>query len=290
MIQRVLLALFPLLSPVLFALPVAGAAQSPQAPVQATLTVMSFNVRTPADTQPGRRWEDRRDAMAAVILQAHPQVIGTQELTQRQAQDLQARLPGYHWFGRGRRGDEGDEHMGVFYDTKALRVIESGDFWLSDTPEVPGSISWGHPYPRMVTWALFERVSDHRRFQLFNTHLPYRQEDEPARVLGARLLLTRIQAVPSTVPVVVTGDFNCEPGSDTWRTLTAVLHDARAQAGHVEGGANTFHDFSGRADRQLDWILLRGLRAERFATLQDRPDGILPSDHFPVLATLHFPP
>ena len=59
--------------------------------------------------------------------------------------------------------------------------ISSGDFWLSDTPDVAGSITWGHPHPRMVTWALFEQRSDGRRFYLFNTHLPYRDEDEAAR-------------------------------------------------------------------------------------------------------------
>jgi len=255
------------------------------------LTVMSFNVRTPADKQPGRRWEDRRDAMAAVITQARPQAVGTQELTARQAVDLLARLPDYRWFGQGRRGSgDDDEHMGVFYDTRALQVVASGDFWLSDTPDVPASISWGNIFPRMVTWALFERRADHRRFYLFNTHLPYRTQDEPARVRGAQLLLSRLQALPAEIPVVVTGDFNTEPGSDTWNTLTATLQDARAQAAKVEGGANTFHDFSGHADRRIDWILLRGFHAERFATIEARPDGRLPSDHFPVLAVLRFPP
>lgn len=254
------------------------------------LTVMSFNVRTPADKEPGRRWEDRRDAMAAVITQARPQAVGTQELTARQAVDLLARLPDYRWFGQGRRGSgDDDEHVGVFYDTRALQVVESGDFWLSDTPDVPASISWGNLFPRMVTWALFERRADHRRFYLFNTHLPYRTEDEAARVRGARLLLSRLQALPAEIPVVVTGDFNTEPGSGTWDTLTAALHDARAQAAKVEGGAATFHAFSGIADRQIDWILLRGFHAERFATIEARPGGRLPSDHFPVLAVLRFP-
>lgn len=253
------------------------------------LRVMSFNVRTPADTEPGRRWEDRRDAMVEVITQAHPQVVGTQELTQPQAEYLAAHLHGYRWFGQGRRGGEGDEHMGVFYDARALTLVESGDFWLSDTPEVPGSISWGHPFPRMVTWGLFERRADGRRFYLYNTHLPYRDEDEPARVRGAQLLLSRLSALPADVPVVLTGDFNTEPGSDTWRTLTASLHDARSGARDVKGPRLTFHDFTGQGQHQLDWILLRGFQPDAFATLDARPNGRLPSDHFPVMADLRFP-
>jgi endonuclease/exonuclease/phosphatase family metal-dependent hydrolase len=254
----------------------------------ASLRVMSFNVRTPADTEPGKRWEDRREAMVTVIRQANPAVIGTQELTPVQAQYLHAQLPGYRWFGQGRRGGEDDEHMGVFYDDAALTLVQSGDFWLSSTPDVPGSMGWGDPFPRMVTWGLFERRADGRRFYLFNTHLPYRDEDEPARVRSAQLLLSRIAALPKEVPVVVTGDFNSEPGSDTWRTLTAALRDARASAAQVDGPRLTFQGFGGSERRQIDGIFLRGFDATHFSTLDARPGGLYPSDHDPVVADLRF--
>ena len=101
--------------------------------------------------------------------------------------------------------------------------------------------------------------------------------------------LSRLAALPQDVPVVLTGDFNTEPGSDTWRTLTARLHDARGEAAKVEGPRLTFHDFTGKGQLQLDWILLHGFRALDFATLDARPLGLLPSDHFPVMADLRFP-
>ena len=109
--------------------------------------------------------------------------------------------------------------MGVFYRKDRLRVVETGDFWLSDTPEVPGSISWGNLYPRMVTWALFEPSSDQRRFYLFNTHLPYRDEDDAARERGARLIASRLALLPADIPVIVTGDFNTPPDSRTHAVL-----------------------------------------------------------------------
>lgn len=253
------------------------------------LKVMSFNVRTPADTQPGRRWEDRRDAMVTLLQQQRPDVVGTQELVKAQADYLAAHLDGYRWFGQGRRGGDGDEHMGVFYDSRRLTLLQSGDFWLSDTPQVPGSISWGHPYPRMVTWGLFERRDDHRRFYLLDTHLPYQPQDEPARVRGALTILSSLRTLPTDIPVVLTGDFNSEPGSKTWQTLTGELTDARAAVAAPVGPAKTFHDFSGVSTTQLDWILVRGLRVQHFATLDARPGGVLPSDHFPVMATLTWP-
>src|SRR5690606_36277325 len=99
-------------------------------------------------------------------------------------------------------------HMGIFYRRDTLRLLQSGDFWLSDTPAQPGSRSWGNLYPRLVSWGLFERIEDGRRFYLFNTHLPYRNEDGPVWLRAAELLLSRLAALPAVVPVVVTGDFN----------------------------------------------------------------------------------
>ncbi|GAI37292.1 unnamed protein product [marine sediment metagenome] len=116
-----------------------------------SLKVMSFNVRTPVDAAPGKRWEDRRAAMVTMILDVQPAVIGTQELVQEQADYLAAHLPGYRWFGEGRRGGDGDEHMGVFYDSTQMTAEQWGDFWLSDTPDVAGSVSWGNLFPRMVS-------------------------------------------------------------------------------------------------------------------------------------------
>lgn len=259
----------------------------PAAP--APLKVMSFNVRVPVDTDGDKRWEIRRSAMAALIRTQHPDVFGTQELVKLQADYLAAQLPDYRWFGRSRDGSEDGERMGVFYDSRRLKLVESGDFWLSDTPDVVGSISWGHPLPRMVNWGLFERIADGRRFYLFDTHLPYRDEDEAARAKGAALLLARVQALPADMPVVITGDFNTTPDSPTYRTLVPALADARKQAPHAQGPEATFHDFTGHPDRRIDWILSRGLRATHFATLDARPQGHWPSDHFPVEAEFAWP-
>ncbi|WMJ68805.1 endonuclease/exonuclease/phosphatase family protein [Stenotrophomonas sp. 24(2023)] len=275
-------ALFALLA---LALPAGAAWAASPAP----LTVMSFNVRTPADTAPGKRWEDRRDAMVKVIRDAHPAVVGTQELVQAQADYLVAHLPGYRWFGEGRRGGHGDEHMGVFYDTAVLAVEDSGNYWLSDTPEVPGSITWGNLYPRMVTWAVFRRLEDGRRFYFMDTHLPYRDEDEPRRVKGAHLIATRLAQLPPDLPVVVTGDFNSEPGGTTYAAFTRVLQDTRTQVAAPQGPRLTFHDFTGTPTAELDWVLVRGFRAREFATLDTRVDGILPSDHFPLRVVLDWP-
>ena len=250
------------------------------------LRVMAFNVRVPVDADGPDRWEARRDLLVDTIRDARPDVMATQELVTSQGEYIVTALPGYAWFGRGRRGtqgDAGDEHMGVFYRRDALRLAGSGDFWLSDTPEISGSISWGNLFPRMVTWGLFERVADGRRFYLLDTHLPYRDEDGPARVRSAQAILHWLSTLPADIPVILVGDFNDTPDSETYRTLVAGLQDAWWEAPVRDGPEGTFHGFKDVPGKRIDWILHRGLRPVRASTLTVHDDGRYPSDHFPVL-------
>lgn len=251
------------------------------------LTVMSLNIRLPSPDDGANRWELRRDLTAATIRRASPDVIGTQELFERQGDDVVARLPRYRWIGVGRSGSGSpdDEHMGIFYRADRLQVERWGNFWLSDTPGVPGSISWGHPLPRMVTWAVF-RAKDGTRFAMFNTHLPYRAEDEAAREKGAALLAARIPAIAGDLPVVVTGDFNTVPDTPTYRRMAQALRDAWVAAPVRTGPEATFHGFTGKPDRRIDWIFTRGFAVKRATTIDTRRGDVFPSDHYPVVVTL----
>ncbi|AJP70873.1 endonuclease/exonuclease/phosphatase family protein [Sphingomonas hengshuiensis] len=264
-------------------------ASAAPAMAQAPLRVMSFNIRYANENDGANAWSKRRDVTAAMLEKAAPDIIGTQELLKEQGDFLAERLKRYAWIGVGRRGDDTDEHMGLFYRRDRLTLVQSGNFWLSDTPEIAGSISWGHPFPRMVTWGLFERVSDRRRFYAFNTHLPYRAEDEPAREKGAALILKRIQAMAGTLPVVLTGDFNTAPESAAHRLLASQMQDARETAPVKRGPEATFHNFTGTAARRIDWVFTRGFTAAQVETITDHRGPVQTSDHFPVLAVLDWP-
>jgi len=255
------------------------------AQAQDRLIVMSFNVRLPAPTDGANIWEKRRDLFVNTIAVAAPDVIGTQELFKLQGDYLVERLPGYSWFGIDRRGGHADEHMGVFYRRDRLKLIEHGDFWLSDTPDVLASISWGNLYPRMVTWGLFETRTG-KRFYLLNTHFPYRAEDEAAREKCAELIRKRIAALPADTPVVLTGDFNTVPESRSHALLGETLVDARTAIAKPEGPEATFHGFMGVADRRIDWIFTRGFKVRSYRTIDAHRGVLYPSDHFPVVATL----
>lgn len=252
------------------------------------LKVMTFNVRYASD-EGAQRWAVRRPVMIALLRRSQPDLIGTQELLRRQGDDLVKALPAYRWFGRDRRGRHDDEHMGIFYRTDRLTLIRQGDFWLSDTPDQVGSQSWGTDLPRMAHWAVFETKGEApRRFLFVDTHLAHRDEDAEARDRAAQLILSRLPRLAQGLPVILAGDMNATPDSAAYRTFTATLADSWLQTARRSGPDKTFHDFTGIADRRIDYLLLRGFHADTVETDGYHEGRTYPSDHFPVRATLSF--
>lgn len=261
------------------------------APAQAQrapgLTVMSLNIRYPSADDGANLWEKRRALTIATIRAANPDLIGTQELFQRQGNDVVKALPQYAWFGTDRYGGHANEHMGIFYRRDRLKIVEQGQFWLSETPDKPGSMSWGIDLPRMVNWATFQ-TRDGRKFRFYDTHFPHRDQDEGARAQAAMLLAARIAEGPKDLPVILTGDFNTVESSGAHRALTATLADAWLGGAPRHGPAFTFHGFTGEGDRRIDWILTRGFAVERIATVDTHQGAVYPSDHYPVVARVRF--
>jgi endonuclease/exonuclease/phosphatase family metal-dependent hydrolase len=255
-----------------------------------TLRVMSFNVRMPSKGDGDNRWEFRRDILVDTIRAKAPDLFGTQELFHEQGQYIAEKAPEYAWFGVSRQGDQTDEHMGVFYKREKLNVIESGNFWLSETPDVPGSMSWNVSLPRMVTWALFELKDSPRRFYFYNTHFAHRREDSEARLKSAQLIAERLKTVPQNIPLIMTGDFNAPADSDVYAVFAAFLSDAWTTAERRTGPEDTFHGFRGQPrPGRIDWIFYRGaFRVTEAETVTHHKDGRYPSDHFPVFTVLEF--
>lgn len=255
-----------------------------------TLRVMTFNVRYPAPDDGSNRWELRKDHLVSTIRDKSPDIVGSQELFYEQGQYIVEQLPDYAWFGVSRRGDRSDEHMGVFYRTARLRLVESGNFWLSETPDRPGSMSWDVSLPRMATWGLFELKEGGRRFYLFNTHFPHRREDEQARLECARVLHERMSRAAKDLPLVLTGDFNAAPDSPPYGVFAADFRDSRLTATKRLGPDGTGSGFGGSTTgRRIDWILYRGtLEPLESETIVNPREGKFPSDHFPVLVVFEF--
>ena len=236
----------------------------------AALRFMSFNLRRDVEHDGDNRWTARREQVAAIVRDHAPHVLGTQEGLAHQLADLDARLPGYARVGRDRRGDSTDEACAIYYDAQRTRLVAFGDLWLSDTPDVPASATWGNRLPRMVTWATFESTATGTRITVANTHLDH--ESPQARRRAAEFLAQRFPGA------IVMGDLNAEPGEDTHTLLLAAgWHDADARE-------PTFHGFSGDARVRLDHILAP--RTHRIRATRVLHDAANASDHHPIVAEI----
>jgi len=256
------------------------------------LDLMTFNLRYASATG-ANRWSVRRPCVAAVLREQRPDVVGTQEGLFGQLKDIAADQEEMGWIGLGRDGGSRGEFMAVFYRKDRLEPVEYDHFWLSDTPEVMGSATWGNTNRRMVTWVMFEDRVTGRRFQFWNTHFDHQVEE--ARRKAAALVAARIGRVSASMPVVLAGDFNALSGaSRSYEILTRegglkdTWHEAATRS---EADADSFQGFGelGRKGERIDWILCRGAaRVAGAGVVTTRVNGQWPSDHCPVTARLEW--
>lgn len=276
-----------------------------QTAVEPNLVVMTYNIRYGTANDGDNRWANRKEIAIDVLRRHSPDVVGLQEALRFQIDDMRAALPQYAEIGGGRDdGKTQGEYSAILYRKDLLDLDDSGTFWLSDTPETPGSITWGNACTRICTWGRFLRKDTGRAFYLFNTHLDH--VSQFSRDRSAVLLAQRIRDRKHPDPILVTGDFNAgednpvvryfkgeqelpAASSDLAKTPIVlvdtfrVLHPDAKEVG-------TFHSFKGGVtNSKIDYILAQPetkvLRAE---ILHDNQDNRYPSDHFPVIATIRF--
>lgn len=243
-----------------------------------TVRAMTFNVRYDTEADGERSWDDRKEMVASVVRFHRPDVVGVQETLKHQYDYLREHLPEYAWVGVGREdGDAEGEFGPVGYRQTRFECVDESTFWLSETPDVPGSTDWGSDCPRMVTWVeLRDRTTDDRIFH-FNTHFDHRSA--LARERGAALLRERVAALAGDAPAVVTGDLNCTESSRTYALLTGEERDTareeKSTAAEDDGAADADgpDGYTG-SSRRPDLRGVDGDRIEQASTARPALDAI----------------
>ncbi|MGB9862178.1 MAG: endonuclease/exonuclease/phosphatase family protein [Candidatus Saccharicenans sp.] len=266
-------------------------ATSPGSGTDLELKVMTFNVRFDNPADGPHNWKYRRDAAADLIRSRRVDLVGTQEVLHNQLDDFLERLPEYGYLGVGREdGRSAGEFSAILFRKDRFQVLRSGNFWLSETPEVPGSKGWDAACERIVTWAIFKEKANNIRFAFFNTHFDHVGQE--ARKQSALLLLRRLKQMAGTLPVIVTGDFNATPESEPVRIILGdgCLVDSREVAQKVSGPAWSFHGFGRVPETErslIDYVLVsHHFRVVEYLNISDRPDEVYYSDHNPVMVRL----
>lgn len=258
-----------------------------------TMRVMTFNIRLGTARDGENDWTHRRDQLIGQVELMRPDLLGLQEVVLEQKRDLELAMPSYEFLGVARDdGREAGEFSNIAVRRDRFKVMSSGTFWLSMTPEVP-SKGWDAAYPRIATWARLQRLDDGRKFFVVNTHLD--NKGPVARLQGAKMIGTylAVHRKPGD-SVIMTGDFNSAPDSGVLAELIngpAKLRDSRADGiAPPLGPEGTFNGFSAlpTTSTRIDYVLHDpDWRTIRNTTLSMHGEGgRTASDHFAVVADL----
>ena len=286
------------------------AAKAPQ------VRVMTYNVRYSAGDRKSKdnNWLARRDDFAHMVERENPDVVGFQEVLPDQRKWLETRFPDYVFIGEGRNADRvNGEASPVAFRRDRFEAVTNGTFWLSKTPDVPGSKSWGTAIQRICTYAVLKDRATGKTFSFANTHTDHRSEE--AREKGMLLIIERMKDFGKGAPVVFVGDHNCLEYEKPAKAVSKLLTDAIYLAKAPQGSWRTFNFWSWHEKevsimealkkpidkrsipgdmsdmKRIDYIYVSpGTKVLDYRTVSDTRPGtrLYPSDHFPSVATIEF--
>ncbi|MFD2115553.1 endonuclease/exonuclease/phosphatase family protein [Paenibacillus yanchengensis] len=264
------------------------------------IRVMSFNIRTKTPHDGQNAWSYRCEQLCQLVEHSGADMVGTQEGLLYMLEDMERLLPDYKWYGQCRSDTGEDEHCAIFYQADKWKLVDQGTFWLSETPEVAGSLGWGAGWPRICSWITVESTVDtSKKLHIYNLHLDV--FSGLARYEGMQYIWSIItkKRQQDHLPFILTGDFNDVAESATMEWLhQATMQDGdntiTVQDGHqyfyqqsLQPG-NTFHGFEGGFNGEpIDYIFASSdLTITSTEIRRDSVKGLYPSDHYPVVCTI----
>ena len=280
-----------------------------------SIRVMTYNIRySEGDREsPKNNWNVRKDDLVDLIVRENPDVVGFQEVLPEQMEFLKSRLSSYTFVGEYRNADrKSGEASPIAFKSNRFNAVKCGTFWLSETPDAAGSISWGAKYPRVCSYAVLDDAPNGRRFAFANTHTDHRSE--AAREKGMLLVIERMKEFSNNAPVVFVGDHNCleyeapsvavskilkdamylseTPPEGSWRTFNYWSYKEK-ELSIVEALEKPVRERSEPGDKsdqkRIDYIYVSpGTRVLGYRTIPDTRPGVklYPSDHFPSVAEI----
>jgi endonuclease/exonuclease/phosphatase family metal-dependent hydrolase len=251
------------------------------------ITIGTFNIRFDNPRDSGNLWVNRAPVVSNLIRFHGFDVLGIQEGLKNQLDDMSAALPEYGHYGKGRDdGKDGGEHSAIFYKKSRFKLLKSGDFWLSETPEVPGKGWDATCCNRICSWVFLQDLKTKKQFYAFNVH--YDHEGVVARRESSKLILKQIAKIAAGAPVLLTGDLNGGRDSEWYQELvkSKLLADTYTKVKFPYANNSTFNSFrTPRGKEVIDHIFMtNSFTVNKWGILTDTYYGKFPSDHFPVLA------
>lgn len=249
------------------------------------IRVMSYNVRCAND---GEQTITNRSEVGVAMLEAYePDSFGVQECTPRWKRIFAYNL-GDKYASVGKPRDyfgPFTEYSAIYYLKDKYTLVDSGTFWLSETPDKPFTKSFESKCCRIATWALLENKETGERYTHINTHLDHVLES--TRQEQMKVLIECVKKVTGEAPVIMTGDFNDYEGSPVYEEACNMFNDARFVAADSDTG-RTFTKYGTieeDGEGAIDFIFTdKKITVDTYKVIRDTVNGIYPSDHYPIVA------
>ncbi len=256
-------------------------------------TVLTYNIRFNNPQDGVHAWPNRSHIMMDSLSHLAPDIFGLQEVLYGQYKEIMAGLPGYSSYGIGRdNGKKEGEHAPIFFKNERFNLLQSGTFWLSETPEKP-SKGWDANLPRIVSWVKLKDKKQDQVLFVFNTHFDHK--GALARKNSGPLVMAKIKEIAGDAPFIFCGDLNLREDHETYALFAATYQDSRLTSKEVLGTHYTFLGFDEStppADPgRIDYIFCnKGAEVERYDCSDwRRAPGAWLSDHRPVYVRIaHF--
>lgn len=257
-----------------------------------TLQLFQLNIRYFNDVDEMNCWDIRKAPQIDIIISSQNDILFFQEVTTNQWKELDIHLSViYENVGCYRSSDFNDEAIPIYYHKKKYKLIKSGQFWLSSTPSVRGSKSFGNYFPRVCTWVQLSLTSNNKSFLLFNTQLDHLN-------LQGNLSLTKvlletmkkiINEAESIDFVILGGCYYCDEDDPLIKLIIANGFSK------VKFNKCTFHGFTGTGYKTYDYIFFKNIENKKGIKLKkcnvydsesiiNKAKNIYISDHYPVSA------
>ena len=249
--------------------------------------VMTYNIRYDNPGDGPNRWDLRKEKVFSLLEKHDADIIGVQEALHHQLEDIRENVNDYEYFGAGRDdGKQKGEYSAVFIRKNRFDILEQNTFWLSKTPEVPGSKDWDAAITRVVTWGRLKDKKSGEVFLMINTHFDHVGKE--SRKNSAALLKEKAAALAKDLPVIITGDFNFTRERPPYEVMmdpsNIRLIDA---AGTDSPGTACGFQVGARPCSAIDYIFYTSRwKADNYRVIQDHDGKYYPSDHLPVMVTL----
>ena len=249
------------------------------------ITVATYNVRYDNKGDGVNVWPNRKEKVKALIQFHEFDLFGTQEGLRNQLNDI-AELKEFAFIGAGRDdGKEAGEHSAIFYKKDRFKVVQSGNFWLSETPDKPGKGWDATCCNRICSWAKLNDLKAKKEFYFFSVHFDHQGVE--ARRQSGKLMVEKIKEIATNTPVILVGDFNSTPETEQIKIIQTLLSDARnVTAMPPYGPEGTFNSFKFDAlmDKRIDYIFVsKHFDVLKYGVLTDANQQRYPSDHQPVV-------